>query len=491
MGEVALLALAVGIRLRSTMWEWAGAVRAELPQDGISSGWIGAWLARWPAGLLNTVLEALGAVGMFLVVRLWSVRGDGAAVRESAWRRTMDVLCGWITSLKKKPPLYMRGPGSGQGETVKQPLPFQGWRRGLAAALLIWLNPALLLCGHGSGATEAWIIPFIVFAIFACSVEWWLAGGILVGVAAMLKGQVMLTAPVFVLWPLFMNAPRAATRCAIGMAAGVALSVAPTLMGSGGVWVAGAMLVPAMVRRKWFGRGPLGSIAVMAPLAFALVVWPAMLSPNRTAPAMIFLGTLGLVLIFAGRKLGNVWLATLIALAGSCALALCPMLFGGSFEGLRPIVSEAGLASGEISAGASRVARILRDSFGVSAGDALWTIDLPALCIHHVVTVQQCLAGVYVITVLIAGASAGVHGNRNDPRVLVGLVLPWVLFHLLLTGADDRAVVWGAALGACWVAVGSGTPLMHLLLSGLAFVLVASGMNDEGEFLLKGLLRAH
>lgn len=481
-GEVVVAALALGLRLRDAMGQWTADVHRQSISQGSGTGWVWDWFSRAPLGRLNTVLEIIAALGIFWLVRHWSITDDLAAARESTWRGWMNRLGGWITSARPVQPQSIKA-----REPAAKPRAYQGWGRGMAAALLFWLNPALLLNGHGWAGAEVWPVPFVVFATLACSTERWLAGGLLIGLASLLNGRVMLAAPVFLLWPLCMNAPRAALRVCIGFAAAVAVSAAPMLVGSGGIWVAGVMLVPAIVRRKWFNRGPLASIAVTAPIAFVLTVWPVMLTANRTLAAVAVVVLLALGLIFIGRRLGAPWLATEIALAGACAMFLCPVLFGGSLTWAQ---GRLGAGSELMTAGAKNLAALLEGTFGVRAPDGLYAIDLPALSIYHVLTVKQLLISLYGAGLLVAGWRAAVHSDNRDASTLVALGMPWVLMFVLLPGMGERDLVWGACLGAAWVAAGTGMTLVHLLISGLAFLMIGSVMNQEGALPLGGLVKA-
>jgi hypothetical protein len=106
--------------------------------------------------------EIAGAVAAFLLVRLWARRGS---------RR-------------------------GQAGF------FQGVLPGLFAAAVLWFNPATALDGHGWPGDDVWVIPFFLLAAVAASVGWWFAAGIVLGVGAMLKGQLLGAVPVFAIWAL-------------------------------------------------------------------------------------------------------------------------------------------------------------------------------------------------------------------------------------------------------------------------------------------------
>jgi hypothetical protein len=293
----------------------------------------------------------------------------------------------------------------------------------------------------------------------------------------MLKGQVLLVAPLLVLWPLFMKAPGAAARAGLGMLLSVALIGSPWLVGRGAMWTIGVALVPVLVRRASTAKRP-GAVAwLTAPIGALLVVWPAVLPGNRGVAAVVALSVLAVALVALARRAGRGWLGPLVALGATAALALDAALFGGSVAWLKVGLFYGQSKFQEMSVGAANLPALLETFLGVHAKSPVWTIDLPALAIHAKVTVKGVLVGGYVAALGVSAGCAAVYAKRRDPRVLIALTLPWVVLFALLTQMHERYLVWGACLGAVWAAAGSAATATNLLVSVLAFLNIAWSMN--------------
>jgi hypothetical protein len=279
-------------------------------------GWRPHYAFNAPLLHLNTLAALAAAVGAFFLVRLWAVRAAA--------------------------------PGS-------PAVPFHGWGRGLAAAMLFWLNPALLIDAHAWPQWDVWPMPFVVFALLAASCDRWFVAGMLTGLGAMLKGQVLLVAPVLVFWPLFMKAPKSAARAALGMVLAILLVGSPWLIRGSLSWLkvgvfygeskfqdmtVGAANLPALLE-KFLGvqaRSPVWTIDLPAlsiratvtakhvlagGYAVALLVSAACAAvfAKRRDPRVLIALTLPWVVLFAlltqmhdrylvwGACLGTVWVA--------------------------------------------------------------------------------------------------------------------------------------------------------------------------------------
>jgi hypothetical protein len=78
---------------------------------------------------------------------------------------------------------------------------------------------------------------------------------------------------------------------------------------------------------------------------------------------------------------------------------------------------------------------------------------------------------VYAVLLLPCGIAAAVHSHRNDPRILVALAAPWVIFPIIICQMSERYLLWGSALTAACITVSTGLTLMSVLLT-----LTAAGM---------------
>lgn len=84
----------------------------------------------------NLLCEAISAIAIFFLVRLWVNRASGAT-RSRFMHRV--------------------------------PVESRGWVCGLAAATFAWLDPSMILDAHGWPQWDVWILPFYLLATLAAS----------------------------------------------------------------------------------------------------------------------------------------------------------------------------------------------------------------------------------------------------------------------------------------------------------------------------------
>lgn len=137
----------------------------------------------------NTVLEWLGSLAALLIVRRW-LRASARA---------------------ELPP----------GHT--QLSPWTGLIPATLAFMSLWFDPGVMIIGHGWPSPNMWAIPYYLWTVFFCLCDWWFLAGLVMGVGAMLQGQQLFVAALFVFWPLFAGRPMMAFRWAGGFALAVAL----------------------------------------------------------------------------------------------------------------------------------------------------------------------------------------------------------------------------------------------------------------------------
>ena len=158
---------------------WARQVRSDFPEvdDGHPKH-------LKPLLNANLACELISAVAIFLLVRLWVHRASGA---------------------------------TGSRFLHRVPAESRAWICGLAAASVAWLEPSMILDTHGWPQWDVWILPFYLFAALAASTKRWFLCGCLLAAGAMLKGQLLVVAPFFVLWPLWQKRWTRALRFARGV----------------------------------------------------------------------------------------------------------------------------------------------------------------------------------------------------------------------------------------------------------------------------------
>ncbi len=365
---------------------WARQVRSDFPEvdDGHP---------KHVKPLLNANLfcELISAVAIFLLVRLWVHRASGA---------------------------------TGSRLLHRIPAENRAWMCGLAAASAVWLEPSMILDAHGWPQWDVWILPFYLFAALAASTRRWFWCGCLLAAGAMLKGQLLLVAPFFILWPLWQKRWTRALRLLAGFASTTALVVSPWLL--------------------------------------------------RTPAALIMVALFGGVscLIFFGRKFRDAWawVAGMIALGAFVAGAVA----GGSFAWL-----QIGFLYGSehypyLFISSCYNLPFFLDRLGWSLKDSLWSYEFGSR--YVAVTVQWMLRLAYLGGLALCSLGAARHWRNRDPRLLIAMATPWILMFALLGQMHERYLMWGAAVSAVALGVSLRLSLVHFIISAMSTAMIVHVM---------------
>jgi hypothetical protein len=470
LGAIAALVLA---------WAWE---RRRFARPGQLRGRsAGGWRTRWgnPLLLIPPLL-----LGIFLLVRPWVHWSSdlGQYGEQSALDEMVRNPAFWITLI-----LHFTAVVS---LARFLPAPFRAPMCGLVAGTLVWLNPAMLVIGHGWPQWDVWMPPFFLMACALLSINWWLCAGIVIGIGAMFKGQILFCAPVLLLCPLIAGRPHQCLRIVAGLACSFGLCAAPWLLHNRsaqsyvvGTFFAGlAVCALSIPRRSIFrqmqrpGAGLIATIILlvlaMVPVA-GLVLWIFPHAPMGARIGICFLCA-GIILLpwILPRRYFSGWLATVLAsaifLAGFGVRGNFSWWDIGFYYGTRKHnVMQMGRDS------LSNLSSLLEKRFGYGLHDTLMTLHIP----WHGdidVDVRQGMAGLFFITMLACAFGAGRHLRRNDPRFLVAITAPWVLFLTLLPQLAARYAFYPAVVGACLVAVSTTISLLQLLLTLLASVMIVN-----------------
>lgn len=360
------------------MERWAGWTRREFPEN---RKWQPSYEFNAPLLRLNNAFELTAAVAMFFLVALWSRRAAG----------------------DRAPP----------------PPPQTHWIRGALAALLVWFNPALIWVAHCWPQWDAWGVAVYLAAALFASLGGWLAVGLVLGVGALLKGQILVVAAFFVLWPLFARNLGGAVRVLLGLLLGLALGGSPWFLGTfeSGRW---AFHPPAAL---WVA-------GVLGATALALAAWKRRNPAVRAAP----------------------WLAA----AAAAALALCVPLFDADLAWMK-----VGFLFGS---GHFPVLRMGRSP----NLPALLEIWVPALEGRATPLLRSTLWLVYVVGLLLCARFTARMAREPRPHVLAAFAAPWLLSFALLPQMHERYLVYGAVLTAAAAVALRGFVVVHLALSAVA-----------------------
>jgi len=377
---------------------WAKEVRTEFP--GVDDGhphYVGVLLKA------NLLCELISAIAIFFLVRFWLRRTTGEMTAQF-WRIF--------------PPEH------------------RAWICGLAAAAVVWLEPSMILDAHGWPQWDVWIVPFYLFAVLAALKNRWLVCGCLLATGAMFKGQLLLVAPFFVLWPLWQKRWTCALRMLAGFAATTAFLVSPWLLRNPAAWI---------------------SVAIVA-------------------------GVSSLFLLRRGSPHPEAWIAGIVA----CAVFLVGAFDGGSFAWF-----QIGFVYGSehypyLFISSCYHLPLLLSNLGWSLKDVFWSTQFGSL--HFAITLQWTLRLLYLSTLALCARGAARHMRNRDPRLLIAIAMPWLLMFALLGQMHERYLVWGAVVSAVALGVSIRLSMIHFIISAASTAMIVHVMLTDRK--IESTLRA-
>jgi len=475
-----------------TMRTWASMreAQAAAAQDR-PDGWQEPHHFTAPVLRFNTTLELISCLGVFLLVRRWSTRRPRAPADEKpkdadpgpcrrmwrAWRT------GWA--------------------------PFRGVGLGLAAAGLLWFNPAVVLNAHGWPLWDIWIIPFFVWAVWLVTHGRWFAAGLLIAVGTMFKGQHMIVGPWFVLVPLFMGRPGAAYRWIGGFAFGFAACIGVWMLGvpyelaekvahaeankiairdPASPWVnwpaVGWVLLAAaagvtMGLRHWARRGdwrvwlPVAGVSGAAVFA-AFLFYSESRWWWQAALALLALGNLAW---WAPRRLHGVTVALCVA----AALFACIPLFDAStgwftfgFQRGTKVFPSLHVAH------ALNIPGILTGQFGFHERRSM---DMVAFAVFgHDITLPALLKALYAVALAALSLGTARMLRAGDPRFLLGAAGAWLWMFLVLPQMHERYLLFASLISTLLLAIDWRFAVVTLYLSFATFLMTLRTMLDARGF---------
>jgi len=409
---------------------WVKTIREKFPD---ATGWRDEFTT--PMLWTNTAAALVGSVAAFFLVRLWVRRDRGTSTHA-------------------------------------------GWILGLLAGLLLWFNPAVLAGGHAWPQWDVWIVPFFLLACLFASVECWILLGITLAMGAMLKGQLLIVSPFFILWPLFRADFHAALRVLIGMGMGFGLLTSPWLIQNERalLWslnlIAGAGVVAVWMR---LGLRPRSWIVVFA-FTLALLVWPKL---SWGYGRFLLAGSVVSVLLVGwpwliGRRLP----ATLFTGAIACTLFAAAYLFAGDFGWARVGFLYAADHYQAMHMGpVNNLSRLLHDYYKWELYDVVGT--LPGM--NKPLTIQILLRGIfYLLLALCAFAAARAARNRSA-RVLVCMSAPFALMFAFLPQMHERYLLYAAAVSVIGIGASISMGLLHIVTTLLATSMILACMIGQNS----------
>jgi hypothetical protein len=95
-------------------------------------------------------------------------------------------------------------------------------------------------------------------------------------------------------------------------------------------------------------------------------------------------------------------------------------------------------------------------------------------------TIEQVLKAIYVITLLLTAVGVGLQARRRDPRILIALTAPWLMFFCFPVQIHERYLLYAAGVGAITIGAGVGPALLVVLMSVVTWMMTLHVMLNAG-----------
>ncbi|HVT91129.1 MAG TPA: hypothetical protein VHD56_19910 [Tepidisphaeraceae bacterium] len=409
---------------------WARWVENHYPDN---QNWQNNYDFMWPVIGLNTLAEWLSSILVFLLIRMWVIRSDDAN----------------------------RSP-------LKEPWPFRGVFRGMIGASFLWFNPCVIWDGTCFPQWDIWLAPFFLGALLLSCIEWWFAAGVCIATGAFLKGQILLVAPIFLVWPIVQLRWQPLVKFVAGFAFAAAGIALPWMRPDGVMMLWLILFITAIgITTPLALRWKLNRFWMIALLlASAGLSWPwhAMWSRWTLLPLMM-IGVLG-----ASRFAPPRIVPHLYALAIAVAIFLFIPLYGASTAWF-----EIGFEFGTH----KFMNMATRDTYSLP-----WALEtyfrwpddpnqLVQIPLWGAMEFRGLMFLMYGLCLLLCGIGAAIHQRRGNPRFLIAFIAPWICWFVLLTQLNNRYMVWAAAFSALLPAVSWGMTALGAIVSYIGWMGIA------------------
>lgn len=507
----------------AVMTFWGYQTRANYP--GVTR-WQADWEFNKPVLLFNTAMEAVAAICAFFIVRLWLRRASddpkpftgwlaGLLAALMLWFNPAILLSahGWPTWDMWIIPMYLLAVLAASyncwflaGVAVAVGAMFKGQQLAVAAVFVIW--PLVLL---RFDAILKWAVG-LVFGLGLLALPWLVTYVPPDAMEAMRKVQFdgrgrpwetsRLTLPdrivdgSAVVWLVLI------VVCTIGgpivlrylrkrLSSVQPLTVEPIADGEPPVLIDATpnRLVPITHRIY------LSAIVITLLVVVAMIFWPWLGQQNRhdwriglgftllIAAIIPFIHRPRHILLLTAGALGAAALMTMVYFNGSSAWWIC----GWKYGTFHWPVMQMGVSS--------NLPGILQNRYDWRSPNQIielwevppdWIWGYPKIGITF--TIKQVLATVYAITLALSALGIGLQARRRDPRILIALTAPWLMFFCFPVQIHERYLLYAAGVGAITIGAGLGPALLILFLSCVTWLMTmhvmlnhAAGNGERGR----------
>ncbi|MGD0464343.1 MAG: hypothetical protein ABSB74_17810 [Tepidisphaeraceae bacterium] len=476
------------------MRQWGAWQRAYHPPDpngSLYDAWQRAYWFNAPVINFNIALEIFSAVCAFFLTRLWVIRGSAGEIHgpfHGAWQGAVAALMVWFSA-----DIILSAHAWFQWDSWVVPwylcaclLASLDWwfAAGLAATI------GIMFKGQMISIAPIFIIWPLVQGRPGAALRW--ICGLLFGTAAITSGWLITYLPA---GPL-QAARDVQTSLGVSQYPPNLFAIPRVFDTPAAIWIIEMLIVAAAVPwllrtlkpgqgevRETFLKTLLHSrwtwMTLAAICIIAAVYWPWLLAQNRSS---WYLGMLAGAAVAAAalflRRRSQRFVLAAIAAGG---LLSCMGLFHGGTGWW-----DCGFRYGSVhwpymvTGPASNVPATFQLRFGWAEQVDQIAFTLPAIHGHWPsfissqawwpasdldVTAKIFFNAVYGFMLLISGIAIGIQARRNDRRMLVALVTPWIMFFLFPVQIQERYLLYAAGASACCIGNSVGAALLGLSLT--------------------------
>jgi hypothetical protein len=478
------------------MREWGAWQRKYHPPDPDNGSLMDAWQRPYwfnaPVLNFNIVLEMFSTVCAFFLTRLWVIRGSAGEVHgpfHGTWQGVVAALMIWFSA-----DIIISAHAWFQWDSWAVP-----WY--LCACLLASLD---WWFAAGLAVTIGIMFKGQMISISPIFIIWPLVQGRVGAALRWICGLLFATAAICSGW-LITYLPAAPLQTARDIQSNIAVSQYPPDLFAiprvfdvpAAVWIIEMLVIAAAIPwllrtfskpaqnepQMTFVKTVLYSrwtwMVAAATVIIGAVYWPWLLAQNRSSWYLGLLAgaALATAVLFLPRRGQRYVLA---AIAGVGMLS-CMGLFHGSTAWWDCAFHYGSVHWPYMVTGpASNVPATFQLRFGWAEQVDQVAFTLPAIHRHWPsfvlnqgwwpavdldVTAKIFFNTVYGFTLLVSGIAIGIQARRNDRRMLVALVTPWIMFFLFPVQIQERYLLYAAGASACCIGNSVGTALLGLLLT--------------------------
>ncbi len=475
------------------MREWGAWQRAYHPPDpdDLFDAWQRPYWFNAPVLRFNTVLEGFAAICAFFLTRLWVIRGSAGEEHNhfhGVWQGIIAALSIWFSI-----DLLINAHAWVQWDSWIVPcylcaclLASLDWWFAAGVAVAIGVN----LKGQMFPISPIFIIWPLVQGRYGGALRWII--GMTFGMAAIASGWLITYIPPDRLSSLrdiqattdVLHYPPDLFAIHRVFDLPAAIWIFEMLIAAAAVpWLLSLLMPPQSQPSDSRWKTILYSrwtwIAIAFIFIMAVVYWPWFLRQNRSNWYMGLLA--GAALAAAALFLRRRALPWLLAAVAAGGLFSCIALFHGSTSWW-----DCGFHYGSIhwpylmTGPVSNLPAIFQLRFGWDRDVDQIAFTLPAIHAHWPtliaakswwpaagldVTAKMLFNSIFGVMLILSGIAIGIQARRNDRRMLVALVTPWIMLFTFAVQMQERYLLYGAAAAACCIGDSIGMALLGFLLT--------------------------